>query len=86
MGQVLSQGPLPARLCCSQGPTDGHSPHQERVPLLMDKDGVHAHEQGALLVVLCQVVLPQGHTVGQGVAEQRRGPVRATSVPLRPMG
>lgn len=39
----------------------------------MDKDGVHIHVQGAFLVVHGQVVLPQGHAVGPGVAEQRKG-------------
>lgn len=51
----------------------GHSPHQEGVPLLVDKDGVHAHEEGAFLVSHLQVVLPQGHSVGQGFAEWTRG-------------
>lgn len=39
----------------------------------MDKDGVHIHVHGAFFVVHCQVVLPQGHAVGVGVAEQRKG-------------
>ena len=39
----------------------------------MDKDGVHICEQGAFLIVHHQVVLAQGHAVGLGVAEQRKG-------------
>lgn len=39
----------------------------------MDKDGVHTHVEGACLVLHLQVVLPQGHAVGQGVAGQSKG-------------
>lgn len=38
----------------------------------MDNDGVHICKHGAFLI-FHQVVLPQGHAVGQGVAEQRQG-------------
>lgn len=39
----------------------------------MDKDGVHAHEHGAFLILHLQVVLPQGHAVSQGIAGQSKG-------------
>ena len=39
----------------------------------MDKDGVHTHVEGACLVLHLQVVRPQGHAVGQGVAGQSKG-------------
>lgn len=39
----------------------------------MNKDGIHANEQGAFLIVHYQVVLPQGYSIGPGVAEQRKG-------------
>lgn len=39
----------------------------------MDNDGVHICKHGAFLILHHQVVLPQGHAVGQGVAEQRQG-------------
>lgn len=39
----------------------------------MDKDSVHVRVQGAFLIVHHQVVLAQGHAVGLGVAEQRKG-------------
>lgn len=39
----------------------------------MDKDAIHTHDQGAFLVFHLQVVLPQGHAVSPGVAEQSKG-------------
>lgn len=49
-----------------------HSPHQKRVPLLMDVDGVHLRVHGAFLILHCQVILPQAHTVGQVCARSRK--------------
>lgn len=67
------QGPL-LPVCFPQGQGHGrHSPHQEGVPLLVDNDGFHIRKHGAFLILHHQVVLPQGHAVGQGVAEQRQG-------------
>lgn len=72
----------PGSVVASQGPSCGtgwdpvlgrwHSLQQEGIPFLVDIDGVHVHVQGALLVLHRQVVLPQGHTVGPGVAGQRK--------------
>lgn len=40
-------------------------PQEEAVPLLMDVDGVHLSVHGAFLILHCQIILPQAHTVDE---------------------